>query len=136
MVSPSASCVAKWWKYYEKFNSVAHPSMKGYAACTLCFVVGKIDKGTISIKGGGTGGIRRHLLNNHTREFEILDAGKKTVVGGGNSMIANHFKPRGKEMSLRISSHYLSWQQHHGPSPRQCRSRCLPVHPFGECFSP
>jgi hypothetical protein len=74
--------------------------MKGYPACTLCFVVGKIDKGTISIKRGGTGGIRRHLLNKHTHEFKILDAGKKTVVGGGNSMIANHFKPWGKEMSL------------------------------------
>jgi hypothetical protein len=66
---------------------------------TLCFVVGKFAKGTISIKGGGTGGIRRHLLNNHTGEFEIPDAGKKPVVGGGNSIV-NHFKPRGKETSL------------------------------------
>ncbi len=71
------------------------------SACwRICFVVGKIDKGTISIKGGRTGVIRIHLLNNHTGEFKILNAGKKTVVGGGNSMIANHFKPRGKEMSL------------------------------------
>jgi hypothetical protein len=99
LVSPSTCCVAKWWKYYKKFNSVAHPSMKDYAACTLCFVVGKFAKGTISIKGGGTGGIRRHLLNNHTSEFEILDAGKKPVVGGDNSIV-NHFKPWGKEMSL------------------------------------
>jgi hypothetical protein len=99
LVSPSACCVAKWWKCMKKFNSVAHPSMKDYAACTLCFVVGKFAKGTISIMGGGTGGIKRHLLNNHTGEFEILDAGKKPVVGGGNSTV-NHFKPRGKEMSL------------------------------------
>jgi hypothetical protein len=99
LVSPSAVCVAKWWKHYKKFNPVAHPSMTDYAACTLCFVVGKFAKETISIKGGGTGVIKRHLMNNHTREFEILDAGKKTIVGGGNSIV-QHFKPRGKEMSL------------------------------------
>ena len=99
LVSSSAVCVAKWWKYYQRFNSVAHPNMKDYAACTLCFAVGKCAKGTISIKGGGTGGIKRHLQNNHTREFEILDGGKKTVVGGG-SLIVNHFKPRGKDMRL------------------------------------
>ena len=91
--------MAKWWKYYERFNSVAHLKMKDYAACTLCFDVGKCAKGTISIKGGGTGGIKRHLHNNHTREFKILDGGKKTVVGGG-SLIVNHFKPRGKDMRL------------------------------------
>ncbi len=33
VVSPSACCVAKWWKYYKKINSVAQPSMKDYAAC-------------------------------------------------------------------------------------------------------
>jgi hypothetical protein len=96
VVSPSTFCVAKWWKYYKKFNSVAHPSMKDYAACTLCFVAGKFAKGTISIKGGGTGGIRRRLLNNHTGEFKFFDAGKKPVVGDGNSIVS-HFKPRVKK---------------------------------------
>jgi hypothetical protein len=99
LVSSSAVCVAKWWKYYQRFNSVAHPNMKDYALSTLCFSVGKCAKGTIHIKGGGTGGIKRHLQNNHTREFKIHDAGKKTVVGGG-SLIVSNFKPRGKDMRL------------------------------------
>ena len=37
LVNTSASCMAKWWKCYKKFSSVAHPRMGDYAACIVCF---------------------------------------------------------------------------------------------------
>ena len=109
LISPGSSCVAKWWIYYKKFSPFAHPSMKDFAACTLCFEEGNCNKGTISIKGGGTGGIKRHLSNHHTHEFEKLDGGK-SVLGGGlkgkglvsapmNSIIT-HLNPKERQLSL------------------------------------
>ena len=70
----------------------------------VCFAEDKFDKGTISVKGGGAGGVKRHLMNNHTQQFDSLDAGKcKNLivgVGGSTNSIFCHFKPRGRELSL------------------------------------
>ena len=127
LVSPGSLCTAKWWKYYKRFNSFHHSNMKNQAACILCFAQRQFVRGTISTKGGGTGGLSRHLSNHHIDEYELLEGMKEKTMkdktdactnNPGGTILA-YYKPKPSEMSLlEMKSLYVtaaaSWAVTHG----------------------
>jgi len=60
LLHPPASCKAKWWKHFMKFG-LTHFDKKDHAACKICFSQKNYSTGTVSTKGGGKGGLVRHL---------------------------------------------------------------------------
>jgi hypothetical protein len=69
--NPPSSKGSVWWKEYMTFHPHFHPDKKDYAACKLklCFAEGKYCQGTISVKGGATSGMKRHLQSAHPGHY-------------------------------------------------------------------
>jgi hypothetical protein len=101
---PPASCKAKWWTHFMRFG-LTHLDKKNHAACKLCFAQKNYSKGSVSTKGGGTGGLVRHLKRHHLTEYEVLD-GKS---GEGDSRTTCLSSASGSIVGRRMNhhSHYL-----------------------------
>ena len=113
LLHPPASCKAKWWKHFMKFG-LTHFDKKDHAACKICFSQKNYSKGTVSTKGGGTGGLVRHLKRHHLTEYEVLDrkSGERdsqtTIRSSASGSIVAHFKSKPKQVSVEDSKKLFS----------------------------
>lgn len=120
LLHPPASCKAKWWKHFMKF-SLTHFDKKDHAACKLCFSQKNYSKGTVSTKGGGTGGLIRLLKRHHLTEYEVLDGksgegdsqttfhcSQTTLLSSISGSIVAHFKAKPKQVSVEDSKKLFS----------------------------
>ena len=121
LLQPPASCKAKWWKYFMKFG-VTHLDKKDHAACKICFSQKNYSKGTVSTKGGGTGGLVRHLKRHHLTEYEVLDrksgegdsqttfrsSRTTTSLSSASGSIVAHYKAKPKQVSVEDSKKLFS----------------------------
>lgn len=93
-----------YWKEYMCFDIAQHPDKVDYAACKLCFKNGRYFQGTLSVKGGTTTGLKRHLEYHHPKQFAAIEQAGRAKKKQFQPMIDSIFSKK-SELSVQQKHH-------------------------------